>query len=803
MAVDIKLKRSHTHSNIPTTSDLSEGEFAVNTYDGKMFMRDGSSNVVTVGSHYTTDFEPSTKTFYVTVGTKTSSHVHHGNGSSNGYKINGVFAPFLKLIPGITYRFDQSDGSNSGHPFRFYLDENKSTSYTTGVTTNGNAGQSGAYTEIVVSHSTPSILHYQCSAHGLMGWAAFVNTNNLTAFDTGDLTEGSNLYFTNARATSAITGSNLNMGSNNITTTGKILYSNLYSAEGDLPSASTYHGMFAHVHGTGKGYFAHAGGWIKLLDESSSSTSNLSEGSNLYFTNARADARIGAADIGDLSNVSSSSPSSGQVLKWNGSAWAPAADSSGGSITVQDEGSSLSTAATTFNFVGAGVVASGTGATKTITINAGAADTTDVRTNTLEVVGVTTFKNDVQFKDGTGTTKIFFDSSQDSLEFTDNTSLKFGSHSTGLDGSPTTGDYNISYVNGTEFGILAMQGGTQDLVIGRYENSATKKHLVSTRAGVIELYHDNSKKLETNSSGVTVTGTVAATTFSGSGASLTNLPAPTPTTSDIQVVYEITNQTSFSYFRFAGNGVDSSANNPDIYLERGQKYRFVNNSGGSHPFQIQTTGGSAYSTGVTNNNASSGNIDFAIRWDAPSQLKYQCTNHGSMQGNIYMTGGVGRWTQQSIVTLQSGSSHEFTGIPSEANEILIVFDGLSFASASNEPEFLLGNSGGYATSGYIISASYEPGGSYTKRTTSIRFLGLGAANYVPTGRLHLWRPVHNNNWWAEGIAYPWATEGEYQHRVVGTANSNGALTKIKVQGSGGANFDNTGNGKIQLSYLRY
>ena len=201
MAVDIKLKRSHTHSNIPTTSDLSEGEFAVNTYDGKMYMRDGSSNIVTVGNHYATDYENSTKVFYVTVATSTTSHVHHGSGSSNKYKINGVFSPYLRLIPGITYRFDQSDSSNSGHPFRFYLDENKSTSYTTGVTTSGvSAGSSGSYVEIVVSHSTPAVLHYQCSAHGLMGWAAFVHTDNLTAFDTGDLTEGSNLYFTNARA---------------------------------------------------------------------------------------------------------------------------------------------------------------------------------------------------------------------------------------------------------------------------------------------------------------------------------------------------------------------------------------------------------------------------------------------------------------------------------------------------------------------------------------------------------------------------------------------------------------------------
>ena len=47
------------------------------------------------------------------------------------------------------------------------------------------------------------------------------------------------------------------------------------------------------------------------------------------------------------------------------------------------------------------------------------------------------------------------------------------------------------------FTINAMSGGSGDLVIGRYENAAQKKHIVSTRAGVAELYHDNSKKLNT------------------------------------------------------------------------------------------------------------------------------------------------------------------------------------------------------------------------------------------------------------------------------------------------------------------
>ena len=50
--------------------------------------------------------------------------------------------------------------------------------------------------------------------------------------------------------------------------------------------------------------------------------------------------------------------------------------SGGGGITIQDEGSTLSTQATTLNFVGAGVVASGTGATKTITISGGGGSST-------------------------------------------------------------------------------------------------------------------------------------------------------------------------------------------------------------------------------------------------------------------------------------------------------------------------------------------------------------------------------------------------------------------------------------------
>jgi hypothetical protein len=99
---------------------------------------------------------------------------------------------------------------------------------------------------------------------------------------------------------------------------------------------------------------------------SNRSTSNLPEGTNLYFTNARADARVAAASINDLSDVNTgaktnddvltwdnangywkskavaigsldgvtiTTPASGQVLKYNGTAWVNAADADSGTFS--------------------------------------------------------------------------------------------------------------------------------------------------------------------------------------------------------------------------------------------------------------------------------------------------------------------------------------------------------------------------------------------------------------------------------------------------------------------------------------
>ena len=101
----------------------------------------------------------------------------------------------------------------------------------------------------------------------------------------------------------------------------------------------------------------------------------------------------------------------------------------------------------------------------------------------------------------------------------------------------------------------------------------------------------------------------------GSGA--TKTITMTPADTDVQVTWDVVNNGGSSY-RFTGPGNDGAENNPDIYLVRGQRYRFAVSVNG-HPFYIKTapvTGtGSQYTDGVTSNGAQSGNIDFNVQHD--------------------------------------------------------------------------------------------------------------------------------------------------------------------------------------------
>ena len=57
------------------------------------------------------------------------------------------------------------------------------------------------------------------------------------------------------------------------------------------------------------------------------------------------------------------------------------------------------------------------------------------------------------------------------------------------------------------------------------DGSNAEDMLICTGDGAVELYFNNSKKIETTNTGATVTGTLTATSFSGSGANLTGISA--------------------------------------------------------------------------------------------------------------------------------------------------------------------------------------------------------------------------------------------------------------------------------------
>tara|TARA_B100000085_G_scaffold273000_1_gene288039 strand:+ start:361 stop:1023 length:663 start_codon:yes stop_codon:yes gene_type:complete len=115
-----------------------------------------------------------TVTYNVSVASGTNQY-----GTGNKYYIRSLSlspSPTLRLTEGQVWVFDQSDSSNSGHPFRFSTTPNGThaggSEYTTGVTTSGTPGESGAFTRIEVATGAPT-LYYYCSVHSGMGGIAY------------------------------------------------------------------------------------------------------------------------------------------------------------------------------------------------------------------------------------------------------------------------------------------------------------------------------------------------------------------------------------------------------------------------------------------------------------------------------------------------------------------------------------------------------------------------------------------------------------------------------------------------------
>ena len=408
-------------------------------------------------------------------------------------------------------------------------------------------------------------------------------------------------------------GGNLDAQAFDITTTGKILFANVYNNLVDLPSASTYHGMFAHVHATGKAYFAHGGAWIELAN---SATTLAGYGITDGYANSDVD-----------THLNTSGASNNEVLSWTGSDYAWVANAGGGGSTAADDitvGDAAVNIATT---------------TGNITIDAQGSDTDIIFKGTDDAADITALTLDMS----AGGRAIF----NASMELNNQAYIWFkgNSESDKIYWGGGFGDTHLGYVSSA--GLRLLIGGSSNNPGTLSFDSDDHESIGSDGTNLLLKSGNTTFKIPTSDGSA---GEVLQTDGNGvlSFVAAGGGDVVDDTSPQLGGDLDVNGKTIAHTFVLGANGISdytfsdagniwfpTTENDPVLYLRRGEQYIFTNNSGGSHPFEIRTgSGGSAYNTGVTNNGASSGNIIFKVPMSAPSTLYYQCTSHGGMGNTI-------------------------------------------------------------------------------------------------------------------------------------------------------------------------
>ena len=217
--------------------------------------------------------------------------------SGGVFYINGAANPSLTLTRGYTYTFDQSDSTNNNHPLAFR--DSSNASYTTGVTVNGTAGQSGASVIFAVPSSAPNSLLYYCTQHGnSMGNSISVIDDNIgiVAGSIGNVntTAGSITNVNNVG--NSIT--NVNTVASNIGTVND--FAARYSSGATNPTTNL---------DTGDLFFNTTANELKVYNGTSWQGGVTAQ--NQLYTDASVD-----------THLNQSNPTAGYVLSWNGSDYA-------------------------------------------------------------------------------------------------------------------------------------------------------------------------------------------------------------------------------------------------------------------------------------------------------------------------------------------------------------------------------------------------------------------------------------------------------------------------------------------------
>ena len=241
MATNFKLKRSSVANKRPGLSNLELGELALNTYDGFLFTERNGLGITTVANI-------------------TPWYENYGAGSIfyiNKVGIGTTAVPDTNqlLIKGGT----ETDRLN-----------------VTGVSTYGGNVDINANIDVSGTSTFGGLVDINAGGQANTFKVEDLTSGRVVLAGTGgELEDSGNLTFNGS--TLVVTGTTdtdnfINAGVS--TFVGIITASRtqniipfLYSAFSDLPSATSYHGAFAHVHARGKGYFAHAANWYELVNK--------------------------------------------------------------------------------------------------------------------------------------------------------------------------------------------------------------------------------------------------------------------------------------------------------------------------------------------------------------------------------------------------------------------------------------------------------------------------------------------------------------------------------------------------------
>jgi hypothetical protein len=160
----------------------------------------------------------------------------------------------------------------------------------------------------------------------------------------------------------------------------------------------------------------------------------------------------------------------------------------------------------------------------------------------------------------------------------------------------------------------------------------------------------------------------------------------------------------------------------------------------------------------------------------------------------------GALTLGTAVASTSGTSIDFTGIPSWAKRVTVMFNGVS-ANGSSIPQIQLGDAGGVETTGYTGAASSEASTVITVTQYSgagFTLLGTSSASTVLlTGHAVFSLIDATTNTWVGSIAIIRADAGA-MHRSGGSKTLSATLDRVRVTTVNGT--DTFDAGTINISY---